>query len=136
MNLLKSKIFIFILLTGFISAPLSESICNISHEKNELQTNVVLNKVVTHHGYDEIMNFYIQNKIDNCEDPGISIFLVNVRNDKNNFYKQVLISPFLVPLVNEQFLEINFVSNITGKIFSAPSNNSNKLYKLNSLFLI
>ncbi len=135
-KLLKSKILIFILLTGFIAAPLSGAICDISHEKTEIPPSEELNRIEKHSGNYAINNFNIQNGTDDCEDPGISIFIVNFRNDQYNFYKQALISPNLISIVDEHFSEKKFVSKFTGKISSSPTKILYKLYRLNSLFLI
>ncbi len=136
LKLLKSKIFIFMLLAGFISAPLSGAICDISHAKTEIPSNEELNIFTKHSGNKETNNSNIQNKIDDCENLGISIFLVNVHNDQNNFYKQISISPNLIPLVEIHLSEKKLVSKFAGRISSSPTKISNKLYKLNSLFLI
>ncbi|HED06932.1 MAG TPA: hypothetical protein ENI57_02315 [Ignavibacteria bacterium] len=136
LKLLKSKILISILLISFISAPLGEAICQISLNEFEIPLSVELNRIEKHYDNNTLNNFNVRNGIDDCEEPGISIFIVNIHNDKNSFYKQALISPNLIPLIEEHLSEKKLISKLVERISFSPIKISNKLYKLNSLFLI
>jgi len=87
LKLLKSKTFIFVLLTGFISASLSGAICGISLAKTEISLSEELNKIAKHSDNNVLNNFNIRNQTDDYEVPGISIFIVNIYNSKTmNMY--------------------------------------------------
>ena len=136
LNLSKNKIFIFILLTGFILSPLNETICVLSHRHTGVQQNDSFNGVKEFSDINKLNNFTIQNRIDNCDDQGISLFTVNSHNDKNNFYKLFSISSNLISVAAENILETEFTSKSYGNNSPHLIRNSNKLYKINFALLI
>ncbi len=108
----------------------------MSHRHTQVQQNDSFNGVKQFPGINKLNTFAIQNRIDNCDDQGISLFTVNSHNDKNNFYKLFSISSNLISVVTEHILETGFTSKSYGNNFPHLIKNSNKLYKINSALLI
>jgi len=136
LRLLNNKILISVLLISFSSSLLSDVICDISHEKSEFATSGEFHKIENHSGEQETKTIIDQNNTDNCCGLELSIFITNADSNENVFFNRVLNLYSLNHIENEYSSEKELYSKIIGRFSSSPPKISNKIYRLNSLFLI
>lgn len=130
-----SRIFILILLISFVALPLNVSICLINHDSEEHRGEIseVSGSKNIKAGYN-CLKFTTNDKC--CEDSGtLYFYLDNHREIKNS------VNPFSNVLStvdsNSNFLsEKKHILEFFAHHFSPPQNNSNKLYKITSSYLI
>lgn len=129
-----STIFVLILVISFTALPLSVPFCLISHnaEEHHNATSLVQDKANSSYYFNGV-NLKDNDKC--CDDSGILVFNIDNHRELKNSANNYVLSLIFNSGINLLF-EKNYSLKFIPYHFSPPQGNSNKLYKINSTFLI
>lgn len=129
-----SRVFIFILLVGFIFLPLQVSFCFVAHEMAE-HNNHETSSPTAKGSY--IFNQQYSKSIEKCcEDSGILYFNSEGQRQVKNQLLNFILATHTLTVYNNLQYEKKFSLKFVTYHFSPPQDTSNKLYKIISILLI